>query len=263
MRKKLKVKVRSKIKKKRLALLRKIFLLLFVASSIFALGLLAKKNLTAYLKSEKFAIKEIILEGAIKTDAEELKALVGEMAKGDSIWTIDKNKLRMKVKEKYPRIKKIAVKRKFPDRIKILCAEAVPMVISINGGKRTAIDSDGREFAPTDEESEILPEVLGLDVSQIPSLSLFFKMMDEFAPEIKKEVRTVKMEGPGFRTGLGDGTDVIWGDVRNKKEFERKILCFRAVYSDSKERFGEISYIDLADLEKNKRAVVFPLNKKI
>ncbi len=113
-------------------------------------------------------------KGASRISSHELLKLY----KGRNIFSVDVQALASHIKEKYPVVKKVVIKKHLPDRIDISIISRQP-VARIKAKSYFPVDSSGMVLSP-DTKSDSLPVVMGL--------SMWIK------PRVGEELRDKKLE---------------------------------------------------------------------
>tara|TARA_B100000768_G_C11257233_1_gene366985 strand:- start:195 stop:860 length:666 start_codon:yes stop_codon:yes gene_type:complete len=137
--------------------------------------------LTTYNFNEKkqnfsiiFPIKNIITEESFVLDLTKLKAEL-EFLKNTSLFFLKKNEI-TKVTNKYDFISSIQLKKKYPNTLKILISENIPVVTEINDKKRYYLTKKGKKINYVEMKIfENLPVVFG----NHRNFSSFFKNLEK------------------------------------------------------------------------------------
>ena len=137
--------------------------------------------LTTYNFNEKkqnfsiiFTIKNIITEESFVLDLTKLKAEL-EFLKNTSLFFLKKNEI-TKVTNKYDFISSIQLKKKYPNTLKILISENIPVVTEINDKKRYYLTKKGKKINYVEMKIfENLPVVFG----NHRNFSSFFKNLEK------------------------------------------------------------------------------------
>ena len=137
--------------------------------------------LTIYNFNEKkqnfsiiFPIKNIITEESFVLDLTKLKAEL-EFLKNTSLFFLKKNEI-TKVTNKYDFISSIQLKKKYPNTLKILISENIPVVTEINDKKRYYLTKKGKKINYVEMKIfENLPVVFG----NHRNFSSFFKNLEK------------------------------------------------------------------------------------
>ena len=121
-----------------------------------------------------FPIKNIITEESFVLDLTKLKAEL-EFLKNTSLFFLKKNEI-TKVTNKYDFISSIQLKKKYPNTLKILISENIPVVTEINDKKRYYLTKKGKKINYVEMKIfENLPVVFG----NHRNFSSFFKNLEK------------------------------------------------------------------------------------
>jgi len=119
---------------------KKFFLLVFFFIIFSSYNFKAqKKNFSIF-----FPIKEITIKGSNALDIEKLKAEL-EFLRNTSLFFFKEEEI-IKVTQKYSFISSIQLKKKYPNTLKILISEKVPVATEINGKKKYYIKKNGKKI---------------------------------------------------------------------------------------------------------------------
>ena len=121
-----------------------------------------------------FPIKNIITEESFVLDLTKLKAEL-EFLKNTSLFFLKKNEI-TKVTNKYDFISSIQLKKKYPNTLKILISENIPVVTEINDKKRYYLTKKGKKINFIELKIfENLPVIFG----DQKNFSSFFKNLEK------------------------------------------------------------------------------------
>lgn len=119
-----------------------------------------------------FPIKKIIIEGASVVDSSKLKSEL-EFLRGTSLFFLKKKKI-VKVTDEHDFISSIQLSKKYPNTLKILILENIPVVVQVNGNKKYYLTKDGQKINYTKIKAfEKLPTIFG---SYKNFVSLFYEL---------------------------------------------------------------------------------------
>lgn len=276
-RRKLKVKLRTKVRKKRFRVLG-LAAMAAAVISLGAIGFLAMRNIVSdYLNSERFAIKEIAIEGLRDIAGETVTARLEPLRKS-TLWLADYKSVFAVVKEKHPRIEKISFRRIPPGKILVRITErsAVALIVG-KSGRPEAVDRRQAHFEPTNEELDNLPLIENAPDESAAGIISFLNALGAAAPAFKARVKKISLDPismkieVSLRLTLDDGTLIFWGGVPEKvsSKTERAQIASRierieTVLTDAEKRFGGCEYVDITQSAKTlERVVVMPRGKKI
>ena len=120
-----------------------------------------------------FPIKKIIIEGTYAIDATKLETDL-EFLRETSLFFLKKKEI-IKVSNSYDFISSIQIKKKYPNTIKILIFENIPVVTEINEKKRYYLTKNGKKIDYIELEIfENLPVIFG----KHKNFSSFFKQIE-------------------------------------------------------------------------------------
>lgn len=115
---------------------------------------------SSLLNHAYFSVREIKVRGAEKVGGDEIVAMAG-LSHGMRIWQIDPVSIEKKI-EKHPWVKRVVVRREFPQRVVIEVEERVPKAIVVLG-RLYYVDRDGVVFKDVGEGEKVdLPMLTGL-----------------------------------------------------------------------------------------------------
>jgi len=107
-----------------------------------------------------FPIKKIVIENSVALDLIKLKAEL-EFLKNTSLFFLKKNEI-TEVTSKYDFISTIQLKKKYPNTLKILILENIPVATEIGGKKRYYLTKEGKKINYTKLDAfESLPTIFG------------------------------------------------------------------------------------------------------
>ena len=128
-----------------------------------------------------FPIKEIITEDAYIFDLTTLKSEL-EFLKNTSLFFLKEKEI-IKVIKKYDFISSVQLKKKYPNTLKILISENIPVATEIDGKKRYYLTKEGIKINYTDLVFfESLPIIFG----DHKNFSIFFNILEKNNFKIKK-----------------------------------------------------------------------------
>ncbi|MDI6757882.1 MAG: FtsQ-type POTRA domain-containing protein, partial [Endomicrobiia bacterium] len=228
-----------------------------------------------YLNSERFAIKEIAVEGLRDIAGETVTARLEPLRKS-TLWLADYKSVFAGVKEKHPRIEKISFRRIPPGKILVRITErsAVALIVG-KSGRPEAVDRRQARFEPTDKELNNLPVIENAPDESADGIISFLNALGAAAPAFKVRIKKISLDAVSLRLTLDDGTLILWGDVPNA-DLERassktaraliteRVKRIETVLNDAEKRFGGCEYLDITQSAKTlERVVVMPRGKKI
>lgn len=269
-RKRIKVRLRSEVRRKRLRAIG----LAAAALTTAALGIMgfmaARNGITDYLGSARFAVKEISVEGLRGVDEKIIMPQLEPLRKS-TVWNADYKGVAKRIMEKHPRVKKVSFRKRPPAAVIVKITEREAEAVIKKNGRLDAVDKHMALFAPTDEDRAGLPEILEPPDEAAPGIVAFLDALGDVDAAFKKRVKSVSVDSVSMHLTLDDDTAVLWGATPEKpssknalKAISAKIARINLIMADAKKRFGGCLYIDLTQSpETLERVVVMPQGKKI
>ena len=121
-----------------------------------------------------FPIKKIVIENSVALDLIKLKAEL-EFLINTSLFFLKKKEI-IKVTAKYDFISSVQLKKKYPNTLKVLISENIPVVTEINDKKRYYLTKNGKKINYVELKIfENLPVVFG----NHKNFSFFFKNLEK------------------------------------------------------------------------------------
>ena len=128
-----------------------------------------------------FPIKKIVIENSVALDLIKLKAEL-EFLKNTSLFFLKKNEI-TEVTSKYDFISTIQLKKKYPNTLKILISENIPVATGIDGNKRYYLTKEGVKINYREIDIfKSLPIIFG----NHKNFSIFFNILKKNNFKIKK-----------------------------------------------------------------------------
>ncbi len=240
---------RYKIKKKRSIFRSKFFwfslLIILLLSGIFYF----------FFLSPVFQIKRIEIMGNNKVSTEEIRVVVLDnyprkilFFDSKSIFLVNLKKVDKKLKERFPKIAKISLKRDFPNGLISQIEERIPIADWCYENDCFHIDNKGIVFEKTEKETNIKIKTS----NSLEDLSLLDKVIEEDKLQsilfIKKELKYIEIEEFLFKEKLTAkvlGGWEIYFDL--DKEVKEQIFNLNTVLKEKipPENRGNLEYIDL------------------
>jgi cell division protein FtsQ len=207
------------------------------------------------MTSDKFLVKNVIIQGNNKLSAEELKSLI-EIEPETRIYSVDIDKIKEDIKSNSI-IKYAVVRRKLPDTIVINLVERKPFAKFLYRRKAYEIDFEGVVIAEIDKnrENEKLPEIYGIYIidgkvelgEKVESLKLemALKCLEQvFVSDVSIYFNIVKINISNMQQIVLITDDNIKIQIGND-EIERKLSELAKVLAAKKKEIKSSSYIDL------------------
>jgi len=207
----------------------------------------------SFMASPYFQIHEIVIEGlnAIKTsEIQELMAPYYRI----NILLIDASRIRKELlKSGY--IKEITVKKEYPDQLRIVVTERIPLAKINNNGKYLVISKDGYilEEGPLTTKLKI-PEISGIGYSLTTNKILFSPVLEKIVQalaEINQESREImaliKVGKEDISLTLNSRTPVRLG---SSEDLIEKFKIIESVLEKIKHEGLKVEYIDISIIGK-------------
>ncbi|TJX13338.1 FtsQ-type POTRA domain-containing protein [Tissierella creatinini] len=183
-------------------------------------------------KSEFFNIDNIIIDGD-KLVSEETIITASAINKGENLFKVNTNDAE-KYLEKLPYIKVSHIKRKPPNTINIWIEERVPVLQIKSLATYMLIDHEGIVLENQDKKSEILPAIVGYNITakepgqNIKEDELGIKLEDFFTKNdiinIIKKINTINVDlNEEINIDLNNGISVAFGPLDNV-EYKLRLL---------------------------------------
>jgi cell division septal protein FtsQ len=148
----------------------KFFLLIFFFITLTTYNLNKEKKNFSII----FPIKNIVIENSFALDLIKLKVEL-EFLRNTSLFFLQKNEI-IKATNKYDFIASVQLKKKYPNTLKVLISENIPVVIEINNKKKYYLTKEGKKINYVDLKIfENLPVVFG----NHKNFGTFFKNLEK------------------------------------------------------------------------------------
>ncbi len=209
----------------------------------------------SYLSSPFFNLHNIIINDLEYISEMEIKNKLSDYLQ-QNIWLISRTGIKKKLYE-HRYIKSISVKKKYPDSIKLIIVERIPVAKINNNGKYTVFTADGfilEEGAM--KTSHPVPLITGTGYS-FSGLKLIFsdkineivQALKNIEREIRTNIREINIDNNKFYLKLdGDSQpEVYMGEL---EDIKRKFTTFNSIYIKITDENLDIHYIDLGVVDK-------------
>ena len=205
-----------------------------------------------FLNSGFFAVKEIVINKDRGYPFEAGERRLEKLYLGRNIFSVDLKQVEMLTEREFPRLRKVEVRRRLPDRLEIDIA-----------GRSPAAVIDGRRTVIIDREGVVLDVGgSGRDLVKIKGIN-FFLTLPSRGEKVDNETldkALVLLEGLRGKMGLG-AKEIDYIDISDRKnivlgvygvqvkmgtgDFSRKIEDLKEITQDPGVKMGDIKYIDL------------------
>jgi cell division protein FtsQ len=215
----------------------KVITLIVVAALLFITDLGYKKAVE-YSKGNEFNITTIKLNGEYKTLKSDIIEPIISL-KGKNIWYVDEKKIEENL-SKDIRIKKVKIKKVFPDTISVDIEERKPYVYIVIDGRLYVSDEKGLVYGYEQEyKAGEIPVVYLFDKKQKTDV---FEAVSKISTSVLKDyVAYIYNEGEVINTVLKDGV-IFKSDKNSDKE---KYNTGAALYLNRKSENLKTTYIDI------------------
>ena len=198
----------------------KFFLLFLFFITFTSYNYNEKKNFLSIF----FPIKEIIIENTKAVDLIKLKVEL-DFLRNSSLFFLQKKKI-IKVVDRYDFISNIQLKKKYPNTLKILVSENMPVATEINKKNKYYLTKDGKKITYIDLKIfENLPVIFGNH-----------KNFSSFFSELKKNNFTINKIRAFYYFDVGRW-DIVLKDGRTiklpEKNYENIIMKVNSILNDS------------------------------
>jgi cell division protein FtsQ len=137
-----------------------------------------------FTANHNLAIVDIHIEGRYRTSAEDILKTLGVKI-GDSLFQFDKKSARTDILA-LPWVSDVLVQRQFPNRIRIVLKEHVPLAIWQNQGKFFVIDKMGRKIEQI--KATDFPDFLVVVGDNAPAQALTLMTILSEHPEVRRNI---------------------------------------------------------------------------
>ncbi len=251
--------MRSKNSKKRSAYWRGERIVIFLKRGcvvLFVFIFIAVAVLGAKLLVRAFPVKNIMVSGNYYLEESEIAEAV-DIRDGSSLVELSLVELKARLKRN-TWIKKVSLRKRFPDTIMVDVEEAVPRALLSLDGRIFLIDTGGNVLEEIEDEStSFLPVIVGInpkkDRGGILEAMKLINALDENDILSRKESIEIMLKPYGLVMNLdGDNIKVGYG------RYAKKIGRWKALEMEVKKKDIAIAYIDL---RFNNDVIIKPLKK--
>ncbi len=204
-----------------------------------------------FLNSSFFNIKEISVNKERGYSFTEGKAKLNDLYLGHNIFRVDLKQVERFVKDRYPHLKKVEVRRMFPDQIEV---DIVPRqsVAYISAGYNVVIDKEGIILGKSDDVKNLV-EIKGINFFFTPKRGEKIKdkrvasaldLLDGLNKNLSRVYRNFEFIDISDKRNLILGIDGMTVKM-GSSDFTGKVRKLRQILSDPDIDLKDINYIDL------------------
>ena len=224
---------------------------IFLANSLIAGGLVwcGIHATGALLGGDEFAIETFRVEQTERASQRNILARLNYVYSGENIFSVNLYEIERLVMMD-PWVESAAVKRRFPDGLRIRVTERRPVAIGIIDGVAHLVDRHGYVIGPTGTGNDDLPVMTGLTAANreilIDDLQRGVQMLTRLetsAPEFAEQIAEVRIDGrSNVVVQTLDGGPPLYLDPRRiDRNVNRWLELGKAIQS----RAGALEYVDL------------------
>lgn len=211
------------------------------------------------LSAGTFAVKNIQISGNSNLENEDIVRALN-IRNGESLFRLSFSDLEKRLK-RIKWIKKVAIRKQFPDKLIIKIEETTPKALLRLNSRMFLVDGDGNVLEEVEGKStSFLPVIVGIDPEKdkggiLEALKLVDAISDKSEKNtfINKELKEITMEAYGLAMNLdGEIVKVGYG------KYIEKLGRWRELESEVRGKMPAISYIDL---RFDDRVVVKPVEE--
>ena len=221
------------------------------------------------LTGERFGLREIVVKGTGQLTVSQVLSQVPWRV-GDNIFRCNLSEVRQNLLKSFPRIKKVSIRRSYPNKIVIKVREREPIgrVLEANNlASCLGIDKEGVCFELLAQELLAYENGPFLRIDR-PGAMTALRPLLEFTNELKKmynniwkNIYTLDMNTYGEITTVSkDGVKICWGKYLSREDLSAKVRAIENIQEKSIARGQKIEYLDL-NLFGLGRIIVRPAEK--
>jgi cell division septal protein FtsQ len=207
--------------------------------------------------TRSFPVKNILVSGNYHLEESEIQSAV-RASYGNSLLKLSLDELEARLKKK-PWIKKVILRKQFPDTIMINVEEAMPRTLLRLDDQMFLVDSEGKVLEKLDDKSTpFLPVLVGIhpqkDRGGILEALKLVETLDEKGFLSQKESVEVLLKPYGLVLNMdGEYIKVGYG------KYQEKLQRWKDLEAEIRKKNISVDYVDL---RYEKEVIVKPLKKK-
>lgn len=234
-------------------------IVIFFKKGIIVLSIfifIAVAILVVRLSARAFPVKNILVSGNYHLEESEIKDAVN-IRDGESLFRLSLEELEARLKQK-AWIKKVFLRKQFPDTIMISVEEAVPKALLSLSGRMFLVDASGNVLEEIEDKSTLfLPVIAGINPQKdrggiLEALKLINALAEKNILSRKESIE-IMLKPYGLVVNM-DGEYVKVGYGRYAEKFGR----WKALESEIRKKNIAIDYVDL---RFENEVIVKPLKK--
>lgn len=197
-------------------------------------------------RSDYFKVSDILLTPTTNCPDQEI-IQAAQIKIGSRIFDFSKKDVEEKLKEYFPVIKKIKIKRFLPNKVKLEIEERQPIAKIKVGTNWQGVDKDGNFFPLKDVNN--LPEISGVEQKE-EQLKIIAFVEAVLMQENKWYNKIVKLMWDATYQDLvfflPEGIKIAWGKVNlENRDWQKEFDYLAAVMNDLLQKQSKIKYINL------------------